>query len=80
MIEYESSSAQCENFSIFLSLRFYVKSILGIFWNLKTAIITILKAKNFDFCTFWKLTKFRAAEIAKTGTFWTSRSRKIDFT
>ena len=31
MIEVESTSALCENFSIFQSLRFCVKSILGIF-------------------------------------------------
>ena len=44
---------QCGNFRIFLSLRFYVKSILWmISRSSKTAILTILKALNFDFYAF----------------------------
>ena len=39
------------NFRIFLSLWFYVKSILADFRRSKTAILTILEALNFD---FWK--------------------------
>ena len=40
---------QCGNFRIFLSFRFYVKSILAHFKRSKTAISTILRALNFDF-------------------------------
>ena len=39
--DYES---QCENFMIFISLRFYMKSILR--------ILTRLEALNFDSCEF----------------------------
>ena len=41
---------QWENFRIFLSLRFYVKSILAnLDRSVKTAVFAILEAKNFSF-------------------------------
>ena len=40
---------QSGNLAIFLSLWFYVKSILADFWRSKTTISTILEALNFDF-------------------------------
>ena len=51
---YHSMYIQCENFMIFLSLRFYVKSIFGI---LRSAIPTHLEVLNFNFHEFlhsWK--------------------------
>jgi len=41
--------ARCKDLAVFLSLLFYVKSILADFKSPKTAIITILEALNFDF-------------------------------
>ena len=44
-------TTQCGNLAIFLSLWFYVKSILAEFRRSKNAILTILEALDFD---FWK--------------------------
>ena len=64
--------AQCGNFMIFLSLRFYVKTILENLEVQNLLFFTHLGALNFDFyefCTFWrlkstKLTKLRAPKMA----------------
>ena len=47
-----AKNTQCGNFIIFLSLRFFVKSILGSVKVLKSAIFTHLEALNFDFYDF----------------------------
>ena len=44
--------AQCGNYRIFLSLRFYVKSKLTNLRDSKSAIFAHLEALNFDFCGF----------------------------
>ena len=49
-------------FAIFHPLRFYVKSILADLRRSKTAILTILKALNYDFGTF-KLVKMSKIPI-----------------
>ena len=69
--------AQCGNFMIFLSLRFYVKSILGHSRSAKSAILTHLEVLNFDFSEFLHFLKaemyqnhnFRAFKIAKIAFF-----------
>ena len=57
-----SRDVQCGNFIILLSLRFYVKSILGYSRWAKSAIWTHLEALNFCFCAFLHFLK---AEITK---------------
>ena len=44
-------STQCGNFRIFLPLRFYVKSMLGIS-KVQKSPLTFLEALNFEFHTF----------------------------
>ena len=44
--------SQCGNFMTFLSLRFYVKSILVNSTSAKSAILTHLEPQNFDFYDF----------------------------
>ena len=71
---------QCGNFCIFQSLRFYVKSILG--------ILEVQEALNFDFYGFlhslkaemYQKLKFNASETAKLADFHLFRIPKIDFT
>ena len=61
---------ECENFIIFLSLRFYVKSIFGILdRSAKYAILTHLQALFALFCRLkcTKSTKFRGPKMAKKG-------------
>ena len=73
-INFQFEESQCGNFTISLSLRFYVKLILGVLKVENLPIQHVSKALNFhfyDFCIFWrlefaKLTKFRAFGIAKT--------------
>ena len=62
---------QCGNFMIFLSLRFYVKSILEDLEVLKLPFLPFLKAKIHQ----TKSKNIRAPKIAING-----RSSKIDFT
>ena len=65
--------SQCGNFSIFLSFRFYVKSILAKWRGSKMGILTIFEASNFDFQLISVLTKrkhslnqiFKGAETVK---------------
>ena len=59
---------------IFLSLRFYVKSIFKESKSAKSAILTHLEALNFDLCEFLH---FLNAEIAKIGFFELLRSSKL---
>ena len=48
---------QCGNFSIFLSLRFYVKSIVEILEVLKMPFFVILETLHFDFLVHFSLQK-----------------------
>ena len=75
--------------SIFLSLRLWVKSILGIVQSTKMAILTISKALNFHFGQFLIFLreaeicpkmKFKASKNAKMADLLTSIIPKIDFT
>ena len=80
-------NTQCGNFRIFLSLRFYVKSILGILEvkNEKSVVWAELESLNFDFYAFLHLLKaeiyiIQCPKNGKNGrlrTYWFS---KIDFT
>ena len=65
---------------IFLSLRFYVKSILVILKSEKSAFLTHLKALNFDFYAFLQflnsfeldqIYKIQSPENGKNGSFTT---------
>ena len=66
-------NAQCEKLAIFLSLWYYVKSMLADFRGSKTAILTILAAMNFEYlesfdifkCEISKKSKFIPSKIAK---------------
>ena len=80
---------QCGNFIIFLSLRFYVKSILENLEIVKLAtIFVILWALNFAklvYFSFQKVQEFikiklQSLPMCKNGRFCTSRFLKIDFT
>ena len=71
----EITESQCGHFTIFLPLRFYVKSKSGV---TKTAILTILEALNVDFLgkishfkvsKIPKIAKFRASKMVKTAVF-----------
>ena len=82
-------SAQCVNFIIFLSLRFYVKSILEILArSSKSVILTDLEALDFDFYEylhFWKaeiylISKIQSPKNGKIGRFITSKFSEVDFT
>ena len=76
---------QCGNFKIFLSLRFYVKSKLGILevQNLPFLDIQRLWILIFmNFCTFWRLkftkwTKCTAPKMAKMADFALLESSKL---
>ena len=65
-----------------------MKSILADFRRSKIAVLTILKALNFDFCekSHLKMSKisnnlkFWAAEVVKMADFETLKPPKIDFT
>ena len=73
---------------IFLSLRFYVKSILEDSWSAKSAIVSHLEVLNFDFYEFLHFLKAEIDQIStiqsskngKNGSFISSRMSKIDFT
>ena len=52
---------QCGNFKIFVSLRFYVKSILWILEVKKTAVFTIFGAVNFVLLLNFSLQKVKNA-------------------
>ena len=79
---------QCINFRIFLSFRFYVKSILENLEVLKMPIFAILGALNFvDLlnCSIQKVQKcikikIQSLWMCQNGRFCTSRIPKIDFT
>ena len=82
--------SQCGNFIICLSVRFYVKSIIGILevQNLPF-YLTHLEDLNFDFCDFFALfegrnlpTRFRLQSLknGKTGSFRPFRFSNFDFT
>ena len=66
--------SQCGNLMIFLSLRFYVKSILGIVEVQKSAISTHLEALNLD---LYEFLHFLKSEIAKKGSFALQESTKL---
>ena len=75
--------SQCGNFTIFLSLRFFVKSIL---WILKVQIRPF-NTFIYDFLHLLKFTKLgnkrnksQIPIIGKKGSFRTSKFSKIDFT
>ena len=51
------AKSQIGNFSIFLSFRFYVKSIFQNLKVLKTAVFAILRAQNFVNWVFFNLQK-----------------------
>ena len=57
------STPQCGNLRIWLSFRFYVKSILLDFRRSKTAILTTLEALNF--VNFISFTHFRCKDLKK---------------
>ena len=77
--------AQCGNFRILLSLRFYVKSILGIvevqkllflpFWGLWILLIWWIAA--FKKCKNSKKSKFRAFKCVKMADFGLLESSKL---
>ena len=81
-------TAQCGNFKIFVSFRFYVKSILRIIEVQNQPFYHISEDLNFDFYEFLhfrkaeidQTSKFRALKIAKKGSFRISRFSKFDFT
>ena len=71
------SSPLCENFMIFLSLRFYVKSILTISWLWFWYFM--------NFCTFegresYQINKNQYPKNVKNSSFRTSTFSKVDFT
>ena len=78
----------CGNFTIFLWLRFYVKSILGILEVQSMPFQRYLEAPKFDFYEFlyflkaeiYKMNKIHSPSKGKNGSFCTSRIPKIDFT
>ena len=59
--------SQCGNLAIFLSLWFYLKSILAYFRGSKIAILTILEALNFEFWEFhgWKCQKYQKIQTSE---------------
>ena len=65
--------AQCGNFMIFLSLRFYVKSILGHSRSAKSAILTHLMALN---CNSYEFMQFQRLKITKLIIFITPKMAK----
>ena len=65
-------SLQCENVMIFLSFRFYVKSILENLEVLKLplfAILLIWSISAFNNCKHTKKSKFRASKCVKMADF-----------
>ena len=68
----------CRNLAIFLSVWFYVKSILADFRRSKTAVLTILEAMNFEFWQFFTLENVKSVQKSKiqtcsngqNGSFW----------
>ena len=80
--------SQCGNFTIFLSIRFYVRSILGNRKVPNLPSLTHLRALNYDFYGFLhflnaKIDQTNTIKSLRNGTngiFRTSRSPKIDFT
>ena len=73
---------QSENFRIFLSIRFYVKSILKILEVLKLPFWPFFGALNFDYYEFLHYLKAEINQIesTKNDIFRTSRFSKVDFT
>ena len=73
---------------IFLSLRFYVKSILENLEVLKLLFFAIIEALNFDFNEFLhfpkadihQMNKIQSPWNGKNGSFWTFTFFEIDFT
>ena len=77
---------QCGNFKIFLPLKFYVKSILGILEVQNLPFFDSFRGSAFwlfvNFCTFWsleltKLTKLRVPKMAKNSIFRTPWYQKL---
>ena len=71
---------QCGNFMIFLSLRFYVKSILENSRSAKSAILTHSQALNFDIYeifTFWRLKCTKLTKIAEMAIIEFQNSPKL---
>ena len=50
-------STQCGNFMIFLSIRFYMKSIFGMLEVLKMPFLALLETLNFEFMVNFSLQK-----------------------
>ena len=79
---------QCGNFMIFLSLRFYVKSILENSRSAKSAILTHSQALNFDIyeilhflkAEIYQINKVHSPKNSKNDNFRTPIFTKIDFT
>ena len=65
---YYTCITQCENFSICLSLRFYVKSILENIEVLKTVVFAILGALNLGDLVNFSLQKVKKSQNSKFRT------------
>ena len=80
--------SQCGNFSIFLSLRIYVKSIFEMLEVLKLPFCDILETLNFDFTDIFMLHKVQKSIKNKNseprnmwnGNFWSYWFVNFDFT
>ena len=81
-------SPQCGNYMISMSLRFYVKSILGISRSAKCALLTQREGLNFNFYEFLHYLKAeidqrgksKSSENGRHNSFISSAFSNIDFT
>ena len=74
---------QCRNFTIFLSFKFYVKSITyGDSKSAKSAILTLIEEVDFDFYEFLHFckTEILSLQNGKWAVLELKDTSKIDFT